>query len=386
MAAVVLAPEEASAAHAAGAGPRAPRLRPRIADSVATGSMPYWQYNYFQLLRLIEQGLPNGQHLGLNTLPAQEPLRVLPEPSLRFPGAEISSYGVAAPRGELPAWQPPWQEMRVTFGGLYGVQSPLPYHFLDDIARKAPGAEVLAAFLDIFNHRFYLLQYQAWKKYRYAQQFQASGMDRISQCLLGLGGFALAGSAGRTRLPLAHLLAYLGPFSQRVRNAEGLRSIVCEYLGSREVRVEQLAPHWVTLDARASLASRERGGTLALGDNVVLGKRVLDPAAKLRVCIGPLSVQRFFECMPGGKEHDDLVALIRLYLGAHIEFDLRLQLLTEGLPPAQLRRGGLRLGWTTVLAGALPRVATVTVRNCSRPLAIGPPPPSQRRGGDDPDP
>ena len=348
----------------ADSGGKSPRLQMRVAPEHPSGHTPYWRYNYFQLLRLIEQTLPNGQRLGLDTSPSQEPLRVLPDAALRYPSAEISYLGAPAPRGDVPAWHPPWMEMRVTFGGLYGVQSPLPYHFLDDVARQAPGGDVLASFLDIFNHRLYLLQYQVWKKYRYPQQFQAHARDRISSCLLGLGGFALDGVQAQAQLPIAHLLAYLGPFSQRVRNAEGLRAIVAEYLECQEVEIQQLAEHWVTLDENASIASQERGGSLSLGNNVVLGKRVLDPAGKLRVRIGPLTVKRFFECMPGGKDFKDLAALVRLYLGAHIEFDLCFRLRTEGLPPSQLRREGMRIGWTSFLTGALPPVVDVTVRHC----------------------
>lgn len=350
-----------------GSGANAGGLLHKEGSEDAKATLPFWKYNYFQLLRLIEQKLPTGQRLGLDTTPQQEPLRVLPDPALRYPAADISYFGRAAPRGDaLPAWQPPWTEMRVTFGGLYGVQSPLPYHFLDDIARKAPGAEVLASFLDIFNHRLYLLQYQAWKKYRYAQQYQAQAKDRISRCLLGLGGFALEGTQRQVALPLGHLLAYIGPFSQRVRNAEGLRAVVAEYLDSPDVRVDQLVAHWVSLPDVACLASRARGGTLSLGNNAVLGRRVLHPAGKVRIVIGPLRVARFFECMPGGKEFADLAALVRLYLGAHIEFDLCFQLRTEGLPPPQLRRGGMRLGWTSFLTGALPPIVNVTVRNCGQ--------------------
>ncbi|CAN5378978.1 type VI secretion system baseplate subunit TssG [soil metagenome] len=332
----------------------------------------YHAYHYFQLLRLVESRLPPGQRLGLDTLPSEEPLRVLPDPALRYPTAEIISFGAAAPRDDADGsrCQPPWKELRVAFGGLYGVQSPLPYHFLDDIARQASGSEVLASFLDIFNHRLYLLQYQAWKKYRYPQQFESQARDRISACLFGLGGLALRGTQAQTELPMAHLLAYIGPFSQRVRNADGLRGIVCEFLGMPEVRVEQLVPQWITVDDVTALAARHAGGSLRLGDNVLLGRRVPDPGGKVRIVIGPVGITRFFDCMPGGTEFADLRALVRLYLGANVEFDLRLQLRTEGLPPSQLRRKGtaatgMRLGWTTFLSGALPEVVDVTVRNCS---------------------
>ena len=117
-------PEPVDRVVPAPAGPDtgSPRLQLRIAPEQPPGSMPGWRYNYYQLLRLIEQTLPNGQRLGLDTLPSQEPLRVLPDAKLRFPTAEISYFGLPMPRGEEPAlWHPPWREMRVSFGGLYGV-------------------------------------------------------------------------------------------------------------------------------------------------------------------------------------------------------------------------------------------------------------------------
>jgi predicted component of type VI protein secretion system len=55
----------------------------------------------------------------------------------------------------------------LTFMGLYGVNSPLPrcYHDQVDLQQRVLGAgEVpIQNFLDIFNNRFYWLYYQSWK-------------------------------------------------------------------------------------------------------------------------------------------------------------------------------------------------------------------------------
>ncbi|WP_416359359.1 type VI secretion system baseplate subunit TssG, partial [Acinetobacter baumannii] len=50
--------------------------------------------------------------------------------------------------------------VRVTFMGLYGVESPLPTHYSDDIAQRREGVEATEDFLDIFNHRL-IAQYYA---------------------------------------------------------------------------------------------------------------------------------------------------------------------------------------------------------------------------------
>ncbi|VTN21007.1 type VI secretion protein [Klebsiella pneumoniae] len=50
--------------------------------------------------------------------------------------------------------------VRVTFMGLYGVESPLPTHYSDDIAQRREGVEATEDFLDIFNHRLIAQYYR----------------------------------------------------------------------------------------------------------------------------------------------------------------------------------------------------------------------------------
>ncbi|MEF7612869.1 type VI secretion system baseplate subunit TssG [Aquincola sp. MAHUQ-54] len=322
-------------------------------------AVPFWRYNFFQLMRLIEGRLQPPGQAGLAGRLSLAPLRVLPEPALRFPAAEVSAYDPAGASPSQPA------RMRVTFGGLYGVQSPLPGYFLDDIARGAPGADALAGFLDIFNHRLNLLHYEAWKKYRYPQRFEPGGRDRLSRSLLGLAGLALDGAQAGTPLPPAHLLAYLGPFSQRSRSAEGLRGVVAQRLGGTAVHIEQWVPRWIEL--AQPLPLRRAGGAAGapcIGDDAVLGRRMPDRAGKVRIVVGPLAADGVAACLPGGRDFDDVVALARLYLGRTVDFDLCVLLSTAGLPPAALRRGGPRLGWTSALRGPLPGRLRITVHDC----------------------
>lgn len=56
--------------------------------------------------------------------------------------------------------------IRTTFMGLYGVDSPLPTAYLDDIAQHREGHEALQGLLDIFSHRIMTQFYRIWRKYR----------------------------------------------------------------------------------------------------------------------------------------------------------------------------------------------------------------------------
>ncbi|MDP0995861.1 type VI secretion system baseplate subunit TssG, partial [Klebsiella pneumoniae] len=51
-----------------------------------------------------------------------------------------------------------------TFMGLYGVDSPLPTAYLDDIALHRDGHEALQGLLDIFSHRIMTQFYRIWRK------------------------------------------------------------------------------------------------------------------------------------------------------------------------------------------------------------------------------
>jgi type VI secretion system protein ImpH len=60
------------------------------------------------------------------------------------------------------------------------VDSPLPTAYIDDITRGRKGADAIAAFLDIFNHRLMSQFYRIWKKYSCPEAFEDGKADNIS--------------------------------------------------------------------------------------------------------------------------------------------------------------------------------------------------------------
>lgn len=89
--------------------------------------------------------------------------------------------------------------IRTTFMGMYGVDSPLPTAYLDDIAQRREGHDALQGFLDIFSHRILTQFYRIWRKYSYPATFEPGGTDSISQSLLGWWGWVFP--AQQTTLP-----------------------------------------------------------------------------------------------------------------------------------------------------------------------------------------
>lgn len=76
-----------------------------------------------------------------------------------FPASELK----AVEYDEADDSRPP--VIRTTFMGLYGVDSPLPTAYLDDIAQHREGHEALQGLLDIFSHRIMTQFYRIWRKY-----------------------------------------------------------------------------------------------------------------------------------------------------------------------------------------------------------------------------
>jgi type VI secretion system protein ImpH len=100
-----------------------------------------------------------------------------------FPAAEIKGV-------ELLEHPHPPPTVRITFMGLYGVESPLPTHYIDDITQRREGYEAAADFLDIFNHRLITQYYRIWRKYSYPATLR-KGKDKPRSTCWGWQGLGL---------------------------------------------------------------------------------------------------------------------------------------------------------------------------------------------------
>jgi type VI secretion system protein ImpH len=192
------------------------------------------------------------------------------------------------------------------------------------------------------------------------------------QSFAGLGTPGLAGrlgvsavdpKAGKTRrLAGIHdqsLLFYAGLLAQQKRNAVGLEAILRDYFAV-PVRVTQFVGQWLNLEP--SNQTRLGEENCELGNNALVGARVLDHQGKFRVRIGPLGYKKFVDFLPDrsavpeSKAFFLLVHLTRLYVRAGLDFDLQVVLRADGVPECQLveELPGPRLGWNTWLTSQQP--------------------------------
>lgn len=128
------------------------RLTPRL-----EADLP--RINFYRFCQLLEKRRPGQPLMGGTSHPADDPVRFYPHPGMGFPASELK----AVEYDEADDSRPP--VIRTTFMGLYGVDSPLPTAYLDDIAQHREGHEALQGLLDIFSHRIMTQFYRIWRKY-----------------------------------------------------------------------------------------------------------------------------------------------------------------------------------------------------------------------------
>lgn len=299
------------------------------------------RFSFFQAVRLLEKYFPDAPAPGESIEVRRERILFRPYPAMVFPASDVRT--IEALTEPFPRVQ-----LQVTFMGLYGVASPLPVYFYEDIASEHVEVEPLRDFLDIFNHRLYAYFYRTWKKYRPTERHGVKGEDKHTGRFFSVAG--LGTDAAIQKTPVVHplrLTAFASWLSPRVRSAEGLRKFLSGMLEDVPVLIEENVMRRVKLPDRPKMG--EPGGGFSLGSSAVVGQTVKDRSGKFRVVLGPLSFRMYRSFLPGHPRARLLHYLIRLYAPDYLDFDVELQLDTSQIPPVRLGNSDVQLGLTTWL-------------------------------------
>ncbi|MCC4039331.1 type VI secretion system baseplate subunit TssG [Escherichia coli] len=303
--------------------------------------LPYM--NFYRFCQLLEQSQPDQPVTGSTWQVRHEPVRFRPHPGMGFPASEIK--GVELP--EYPHLPP---TVRITFMGLYGVESPLPTHYIDDITQRREGYEATSDFLDIFNHRLIAQYYRIWRKYSYPATFEEGGKDKISQYLLGLAGLGIDGCTDSIAAPASRFLALLPVMLLPGRTAEGMASLVRLLAPNTQAKIWHHDKHRVPLKKTLTM-SVSNPSTLI--NRPVMGNYATDVNSRVLMRLtttDPAEVQGW---LPGSELHTDLMALLHVYLGSRLDVRLQLCVNRSLLPDATMNSnptvGAVQLGRTAVM-------------------------------------
>ena len=278
-------------------------------------------YDFYQAVKLLNK-------LVKEKTPVQGPspgLRIQPELNLDYPQSDIAGIKRDPDSGNY--------EITTTFFGLYGVSSPLPGFYteelLDDEWDELGGRK---AFLDVIHNHIYPLLYQAWLKYRFDHnvvEFKDPKYEEIIFSLIGLGEDyrAKPGKYG-------YLLKYSGLLSQRVKNLPGLKAILRDHLGHIGVNVRPCIRRKVSIvkQQRCLLGQQNT----IVGADACIGKEVIDRSGRFDIEIGPLNTRQFAEMTIRGDTIRRVKNLLKLYLVQPLEYGITLLLEPGAEQPARI--------------------------------------------------
>jgi type VI secretion system protein ImpH len=310
-----------------------------------------YMFDFFQSVRLLEVFLAEGKSPGETSDLKDERIRFRPHHGLAFPASDVRSI-------EQLSGTPERARITATFMGLYGVDSPLPGWFYEPVAMEADNTAPLRDFLDMFNHRLYVLFYRSWAKYRLFQYYSRPSARRdLMTRVLSLSGLGTQGVTEDTEVRVVHLAAFAGILSSRARNAGGLRNLLAELLGEIPVTVLENVSRWVMIPVRSRLG-RTSTMRCVLSVTSALGQMVNDVSGKFRLILGPLTLEQYITFLPGGDRTRTVRYAVSLYVRDALDYDVQLMLKTSEIPVLRVGDRALRLGLTTWLGK--PRTETTS--------------------------
>lgn len=302
------------------------------------------RYAFFQALRLLRL------HLGEEAF--TRVVRVRPALTLSFPESDMEE--IEFDEGML--------RITANFFGLYGVTSPLPTFYTEDlIDEHQAGVSNARDFLDIVHAALYPLLFKAWEKNRiWLSVAERKDTRRLNQLMALLG---LHGPDDRApRNGLQGLLPHAGNFNQYPRSALGLQALVSGILDGAPVSVVPCVPRVVAIPepARTRLGMQ----ACALGEDTLVGSQITECTGRADIHIGPLQAEVFEAMLPEGPQYQRVSQAIGHYVDVPVLCMLGLRVEPAQRRPVALGGGWNRLGLNTWLPEAEPGSPDSPGRTC----------------------
>ncbi|HEU4714889.1 MAG TPA: type VI secretion system baseplate subunit TssG [Pyrinomonadaceae bacterium] len=316
-----------------------------------------YRFDFFQAVRLLEIiHTHRGERLfspGQGADPTKEIIHFRSAVKLAFPASDIAHVKRTKdiPKREQPKTP---AEMTVNFLGLAGGLGALDIPSTELVLQRAKhNDKALEDFLDIFNHRLVSLLYRIRKHHRVGLGSAAPGEDLVARYLYSLIGMRTPRLQGRMQIRDRALLHYAGILAQQPRSMAGLKRILTDYF-EVDVEIHQFVGKWCELDESQWTRIGESGTNQRLGrDPVVLGTRVWDQHARFEIQLGPLGLQDFKDFLPTEWRFGVLHDLVRFYVNDEFDFNVRLILKVDEIPPVELNSDAEpALSWTSWLGPA----------------------------------
>lgn len=295
------------------------------------------EYNVFYAIYLAEKISKKIHPDRDDTILDQKGLKFRPHENYEFPPKDIRAFDH---EDELMTFV-------LNFMGLYGIDSPLPRCYHDQVLFQqnihGPGNVPLQNFLDIFSNRFYWLYYQAWKKNRLYLQLNDESSDKTMQRIFAFIGDVDPAEKNKKvsnfkLFPLSSIL------SHRVRNKMGLFILLKEFFPGIDFKIQEFIPHRVEISDRPQLGSHNGNRLFTLSKQCFIGKSLWDYTGRICVEVGPMDFAEYLKFTPLGEKAKLLKYLLNLYLNDGLEYDIKFILRSESIDTVPWDDPRLQLG------------------------------------------
>ena len=320
----------------------ADETRTAASDLEASLQKEPYRYGFFQVMRLLECAYQDKTRFGQSQRPSQEPpIRLGQDVSLTFETATLTSFN-RRKQGLIPL-------LKQRFLGLFGPNGPMPIHLTEYIHERIHYYRdtTLSGFADMFHHRMVCLFYRAWANTEPVVSFDRPESDRFSTYIGSLAGLGSDALRERDAMPDLAKLYYTGLLSCQSKSAESLRALLADYF-RLQVTIEQFVGEWLAIQESDLTRLGVSPLTGELGCSAILGSQVWSCQHKFRIRFGPLNLTEYLSLLPDGYRLEQLIAIIRNYIGDELSWDVNLVLKKDQVPRAQLGETTY-LGWTSWL-------------------------------------
>jgi type VI secretion system protein ImpH len=278
----------------------------------------YAFYQAYRLLRLV----------GEQEHKDETALRVRPNLTLSFQKSDLDQI-VEGPDGNY--------NLSANFLGLYGVSSPLPTFYTEDLLDEAlEDRHGARNFLDIFNQSLYPLFFKAWLKTKLHLRLVEFEDEQLLSKFYAFVGFSQP-EKYRHQPGFGDLLRFAGIYTQQPRTALGLKTIVAGIYPGTKIDVIQQDERttFISADQHCKLGQQAN----MLGQDSHLGQQLRCRSCNLTISMKNVGEDLFHRLLPGQIEYSRLKFMVRYYLVNPWDVQLKIELnkgVSEGV---HLRQG-----------------------------------------------
>lgn len=254
------------------------------------------RFSFFQAYRLLRRLGPHGTR-------DVEDIKFRPDVSLGFPGRDISS---------ISERKDGRYQVDANFLGLYGVSSPLPNFYTEDLLEEQQ-QELHARrdFLDVVSQTIYPIFFRAWlksKPHLRIVEFDDTRMLNIFYTFVGIS----QPEKYRDQPGFDALLRFGPLYTQSPRSALGLKTILSASYSNVIVELIEQDIRTVNMPAEQQLHLGSQATTL--GVDTHLGSEFNCCSSNLTIEFREVEDELFRRLLPGGAEYKRLCFMVQQYL------------------------------------------------------------------------